>query len=692
MHPRRPVWYNPGVQRAATSHDPMIAWATAVVAVWLCGSVLPFANGILVPMLGLVATAACGVWLARTLRRPLRQVPLLGRRALVGLWIIFGGLVATLTTRMIGALVVAFPAVVWTLLGILCVAAIAARARAPGLRWLAVPTLVLACVVGTRFEAGAVDARGAAQSGPILGIHPFQSTSIAIDGFGPIDIPFNDFVEADGSRGYSPQAAGEALERALHKMAEVHFADGPARARQAFAGARVEVVETTPVFERLDKQPDEDVHRRFIVHSGTIGQRSRMAFACPGRRLDPRGMQPDRVTEQMCPDKYTSEASAGLGVTGRWTGYVEFRGNERLGLGPLLGWTRSDEPLGRRHTLREAWGWAWIALVFALIVSLRRAAVPVLGATGRIAASTLIFVVVAGLASVATGTVALQLLGEPNLPTGLSYLPLVGLLGFFALRAPTDTDMPRARGGVWVATVWIVGLTLWVSQHLAATDWIVPELWYHRGPGIGHADWALAGEAWVLEVADRFPELQAIAQSWLGSEESNAGIGLAFTQNLVASTFVALLFGTLVGTIRSVGLWCRRLRPLPSASAVVVGRIGAVCVCAIAAGLVMSRQTAGASLLLPYAMYAGALCAVVVASYRLTKISGLLVRGVGGAALTGMALHQLWQVAHTSAHPGLFLHTLLVICALGVANVWILNLLPGRVSSAPATDKQDIDT
>ena len=36
-------------------------------------------------------------------------------------------------------------------------------------------------------------------------------------------------------------------------------------------------------------------------------------------RIDPRGPQGETVMNRMCPDKYASEASAGLGVTGRWS-------------------------------------------------------------------------------------------------------------------------------------------------------------------------------------------------------------------------------------------------------------------------------------------------------------------------------------------------------------------------------------
>ena len=66
----------------------------------------------------------------------------------------------------------------------------------------------------------------------------------------------------------------------------------------------------------------------------------------------------DDVMERMCPDKYASEASAGLGVTGRWTGYTESRGQARTSLAGALGWSRGD-----RTDLWEPRLWAWLVLL-----------------------------------------------------------------------------------------------------------------------------------------------------------------------------------------------------------------------------------------------------------------------------------------------------------------------------------------
>ena len=103
---------------------------------------------------------------------------------------------------------------------------------------------------------------------------------------------------------------GDALDRALASIAERVYPDGPTRIRRAFLDAEVETVYTPPVWERLDREPSEDIQPRFIVRSGSFGRGSRVEFVCPGRRIDPRGPQGESVMNKMCPDKYASEASA----------------------------------------------------------------------------------------------------------------------------------------------------------------------------------------------------------------------------------------------------------------------------------------------------------------------------------------------------------------------------------------------
>ncbi|MCA9710448.1 MAG: hypothetical protein KDK70_31700, partial [Myxococcales bacterium] len=159
---------------------------------------------------------------------------------------------------------------------------------------------------------------------------------------------------------------------ALVSIAERVYPEGPARVRRALVDAEVEAVQTPPVWERLDREPIDDVQSRFVVRSGSFGRGSRVEFVCPGRRIDPRGPQGETVMNKMCPDKYASEASAGLGVTGRWSGYSERRGNDRVGLFALWGWTRSDDAEGRRVLERETRLWAWMVLGLVGLLGLRR--------------------------------------------------------------------------------------------------------------------------------------------------------------------------------------------------------------------------------------------------------------------------------------------------------------------------------
>jgi hypothetical protein len=122
-----------------------------------------------------------------------------------------------------------------------------------------------------------------------------------IDGYGPFDLPINDFVEPDGSRGYGPEALAEALQRDLAQIAEQQFADGPARAYQAFAGARVEAVVLPAQQERLDRPVEAPTEPRLVVWSGTTGWRSRVEFVCPGQRNDPRPRRPTRCSIACAP-------------------------------------------------------------------------------------------------------------------------------------------------------------------------------------------------------------------------------------------------------------------------------------------------------------------------------------------------------------------------------------------------------
>lgn len=272
---------------------------------------------------------------------------------------------AAVALGIVGQLLVAFPGCVPSVVLVAVALPLAdrlGRARA------VVPAVALAfAVIGARYEAQGPDARGQAWGGPIHGIHPFQTTAVMIDGLGPFDIAINDYVEPAGGRGYDPIALAAALELAFDRIAELHFADGPERARVAFAEATAEAFASAPVHERIDRDPAESEHWRLWVRSGTTGARSRVEFVCPGRRDEPAGAPPDNLTMRMCPDKYASEASAGLGVTGRWPGYAEQRGHERLGLSRLLGRTRSDDAVGAAWLRAERW--LWVALLLLPIAA-----------------------------------------------------------------------------------------------------------------------------------------------------------------------------------------------------------------------------------------------------------------------------------------------------------------------------------
>ncbi|MEZ4453569.1 MAG: hypothetical protein R3B09_29205 [Nannocystaceae bacterium] len=254
------------------------------------------------------------------------------RRVSAAALVAIAAILVAIAARTVAAVTIAFPATIGVLGLMIGIAAIAAalpdgqhrlRLAVAVAGALAIPWVA---AVGEHFEAGAVDARGSATSGPILGIHPFQVLSVVVDDHGPFDVPINDYVEPDGARGYDPAAFAVALELALHRIGELQFPDGPARAREAFADATVEAIELPPVRERLDSPASEAPEPHFVVTSGTHGQRSRVEFVCPGLREDPRGRGEDAVMERMCPARHAGEGSAGLGVTGRWTGYTEARG------------------------------------------------------------------------------------------------------------------------------------------------------------------------------------------------------------------------------------------------------------------------------------------------------------------------------------------------------------------------------
>ncbi len=294
----------------------------------VAGLAIPPHHGVLLPLVLCVAMVVVGerrlrLWArARDALRSGAGSPA-ARAGLLIAVVLCVGVLLTVLARGVGQLVVEVPAALWgagaalgaAVLWALVARRLPARARPAVLLALALAVPMFG-VYGTRYEAAGPDAHGLAHSGPILGIHPFQTTSVLVDGHGPFDLPINDYVEPDGGRGYGPEALADALDRALESIAERVYPEGPVRVRRALIDAQVEAVYTPAVWERLSRDPGEDIQPRFIVRSGSFGRHSRIEFVCPGRRIDPRGSQGESVMNKMCPDKYASEASAGLGVTG----------------------------------------------------------------------------------------------------------------------------------------------------------------------------------------------------------------------------------------------------------------------------------------------------------------------------------------------------------------------------------------
>jgi hypothetical protein len=352
------------------------------------------------------------------------------------------------------------------------------------------------------------------------------------------------------------------------------------------------------VWERLDRPPHEETQPRFVVRSGSFGRGSRVEFVCPGRRIDPRGPQGETVMNRMCPDKYASEASAGLGVTGRWSGYSEARGQDRAGLHALLGLTRGDDVEGRRTLERETRLWAWLVLALAALVTLVRPAMSV-GEGLRGVGGAVGVLAVAGLVLAAVGSV-----GEPQvgaLPAGPSWMGwpslaawapalALGSLGLYALEEPPaageagrDTAAPAALPSAMLAApaVLVVVSTLALAACLPALAWIFP---LHGSDGL---------LVFVRGVSEALGE--------------RAGLTIFEVEGAVACTLVSLLLAGAVATAaagkaaaerllapRATKSGRRRWPSFPGRTALaVLATLGA------ASLLVVSRKTAGAAALVP---------------------------------------------------------------------------------------------
>jgi hypothetical protein len=340
--------------------------------------------------------------------------------------------------------------------------------------------LLAGTALGELLEREGPTPRGRVDSSPLLGVHPRQAVAITIDGYGPHDVIADDFVEPSGVQGHDPQRWAARLESELHAIAARHYAEGPARAREAFGAAEVIVV--TPAL------PPEDAallaHVIGIeVRSGTRGEGSSVEFGCPGAVLDPRRDAGPRTSE--CPHKYARDGSTGLGLSPRWPGYTELRGRDRLRPARLLGWPSGSPELdtrllalelaglalaslaglallaglARAHTTQPLDGLAWLAALLVVGLALLADATP-----GPVHAPSAMLVLVAWL-GVGTGAGMRErarlgrLLGLATiLIVGLS--PLRGSVGVVALGEALHEPLVLVLGTSWSSARALVGLLL----------------------------------------------------------------------------------------------------------------------------------------------------------------------------------------------------------------------------------------
>jgi hypothetical protein len=299
---------------------------------------------------------------------------------------------------------------------------------------LAVPLALLlalvAALAGTWFEARATQPRGLAHSGPVIGVHPRQATAVRIDGFGPHDLVVDDYVDPPGGLGYDPERWAAWLELELHAIAQTHYADGPARAREAYANAEVRVVDASvPPAELAAYASLLGVE----VRSGTTGEGSKVEFVCPGQTLGPnRAAAPE--PSRACPRKYVVDGSTGLGTSSRFPGYTEVRGRDRVRLATWIGWPHADARRDRRSLALESGAWL-LVLVLGSFAFARKSGPP-RDFFGSSAMAGMAALVLAGIAAIgSTPTLDASTGG----PTWLAMAVIV--------LAPASPNDPPERGG-----------------------------------------------------------------------------------------------------------------------------------------------------------------------------------------------------------------------------------------------------
>lgn len=328
----------------------------AMALAWAGGFGLPGPPELALPLLAI--TIVLGWWLRAEPERPPSRAA--GVLAMLALAVVLG-----LLARTLGRVAIATPAALWSV-PIAALALLIGKRRPTRRTELALaPTLLclalLAGLFGASFEAAGAQANGRVYGSPILGVHPRQAVAVRIDGYGPHDIIADDYVDPPGGQGYDPSRWAAHLEAELHAIATLHYADGPARARAAYAGAEVEV------HEALVPEADRELHASLLgieVRSGTSGEGSTVEFVCPGQPLDPRSDSASGAIARSCPRKYLPDGSTGLGLAARFPGHVQVVGRDRARLARALGWPSGDAKFDRRALALESGLWL-IAIALA---------------------------------------------------------------------------------------------------------------------------------------------------------------------------------------------------------------------------------------------------------------------------------------------------------------------------------------